>query len=538
MQDLGSKIATEDYSEVLAKYRSVFDSIELGFCILKPKFDEDDQPVDFTFLEVNSSFESHSGIKAPIGKSILEIDPSYDRTWIRNYGNVALSGEILRIHRFLASRERWFEVYAFRTGDPEERIVAALFKDITEQKKIEDSLKLVAEADNFRVTLSDAIRPLTTPDEIEAKACEVIGRHLGANRVHYSEVVGDEVVISQAYLDGLRVSSGRHALADYPSILRKNLAGKTFFTNDHLCDPQFDDAEHLLLANFPIQAFAVVPLLKDGNLIAQFSVHFCRPHIWTPHQLSLVQETVERTWLALERARAEEALREADRRKDQFLATLAHELRNPLAPLRTGLQLMQLQKDDVKELTKTRIVMERQVNHMVRLIDDLLDVSRISRGKVSLNVEQVDLGEVVRHAIEISLPQLEANEQTLEIQIAEKPITLTADPTRLAQAISNLLNNAAKYSNKGAIVRLEVDQDQSDAVIRVIDQGIGIDPKDLPVIFEMFSQVGRDAARSQNGLGIGLHLVQNLITLHGGTVTASSEGLGQGTTFTIRLPLS
>jgi PAS domain S-box-containing protein len=238
-----------------------------------------------------------------------------------------------------------------------------------------------------------------------------------------------------------------------------------------------------------------------------------------------------------ERMRAEEALRQADRRKDEFLATLAHELRNPLAPIRNAVQLLRL--DGNVETTQSAIEMlDRQSTQLVRLIDDLLDISRISRGKIELRREWVDLTSVVSQALEAAR-SYEANDgHELTVELPSEPIFLNADSIRLAQVIGNLLNNAYKFTPRGGHIRLLVEREDGDALIRVQDTGIGIAPRHLPHIFEMFSQGDTSLERSRGGLGIGLSLVQRLVELHGGTVEAHSKGPGFGTELIVRLPMS
>ena len=237
-----------------------------------------------------------------------------------------------------------------------------------------------------------------------------------------------------------------------------------------------------------------------------------------------------------ERKCAEEALKHADRRKDEFLATLAHELRNPLAPIRTGLHVLNLTRDAAVAV-RTREMMERQLSHMVRLIDDLLDVSRITSGKVTLRKEQVLLRTVAETAVEASRPVIVAAGHALKLALPEEPVWLAADPTRLAQVMTNLLTNAAKYTPEGGCIELSASREGGEVIVRVTDTGLGIPPGMLAEVFEMFTQVNRTLERCQGGLGIGLALVKRLVEFHGGTITAESPGLGQGSTFTVRLPL-
>jgi len=243
-----------------------------------------------------------------------------------------------------------------------------------------------------------------------------------------------------------------------------------------------------------------------------------------------------------QRRHMEQALRDADRRKDEFLATLAHELRNPLAPIRNTLQLLHLMPDANETVRSGVAMMNRQVDQLVRLIDDLLDVSRISRGKIQLRLEPIELGDVVRQAAEATRPLYEGGGRALTISLPQAPLYLQGDTTRLIQVVSNLLNNAAKFTTVGGKVRLTVERagDESAgraALLRVVDNGIGIATDQLERIFELFTQADNSLERSHNGLGLGLTLVRQLVELHGGKVAAYSEGLGKGSEFTVHLPL-
>jgi PAS domain S-box-containing protein len=237
-----------------------------------------------------------------------------------------------------------------------------------------------------------------------------------------------------------------------------------------------------------------------------------------------------------ERRRAEEQIRDVNRRKDEFLAMLAHELRNPLAPIRNAAQLLNAHSAGRPEIEWARAVIERQTTHLARLVDGLLDVSRMVSGQITLKRKPVDLAEVVRDAVETSRPLIRLRRHHLDVQLPEQPALLEADLTRLSQVISNLLNNAAKYTDEGGRIRLDADSSNGVVTIRVRDTGLGIDPELLPHIFDLFTQAERTPDRSEGGLGIGLTLVKRIVELHGGTVEAFSEGLGSGAEFIVRLP--
>jgi PAS domain S-box-containing protein len=239
-----------------------------------------------------------------------------------------------------------------------------------------------------------------------------------------------------------------------------------------------------------------------------------------------------------ERRRAEEALHEADRRKDEFLAMVAHELRNPLAPIRNGLHLLRLAEPGGETAAQAQAMMERQLAHLIRLVDDLLEVSRISRGKIELKRGRIDLGGAVRSAVEQARPALEASRQRLDIALPAEPLVLEADFVRLAQVVANLLNNAAKYTSSGGRVELAVRREGAEALISVRDNGIGIPQELLPRVFDMFAQAGERRSHAEGGLGIGLALARRLVELHGGRVEARSEGPGRGSEFVVHLPLT
>jgi len=359
------------------RYRTLFESVDQGFCILEMIFDEDKRPVDYLFLEMNRMFESHTGLVGGTGKTAREMVPTLDSFWFETYGRVALTGEPVRFESEAPAMERWFDVYATRIGGENSRRVALLFSDITSRKESEATLRKLA---------SD--------------------------------------------------------------------------------------------------------------------------------------------------------LAEADRRKTEFLATLAHELRNPLAPIRSGLSVMRLQGDSPASVARVREMMERQVGHMVHLIDDLLDIARISGGKLELKRERADLRAVLSSAVETSLPLIESGRHQLAVDLPDTEVPVDADVNRIAQVVANLLNNAAKYTPAGGRLGLSLRVEDREAVIAVADNGIGIPPDQLASVFEMFSQVGQHTDRSQGGLGIGLSLVRRLVNMHGGEVGASSAGAGAGSTFTVRLPLA
>lgn len=255
------------------------------------------------------------------------------------------------------------------------------------------------------------------------------------------------------------------------------------------------------------------------------------------HQRAQVELLRPRCREVAQRLPADESLREVDRRKDEFLAILAHELRNPLAPIKSAARLLQQPGVDDATVACSGEVIERQVEHLTRLVDDLLDISRIRRGTIEIHKEPLVLGEVVTQAVEISTPLIEARRHALGVELPADPLRVAGDRLRLAQVLTNLLNNAAKFTEPGGRIDLKVVRAHDQVAIRVQDSGIGIAPALLPRVFDLFVQADHSWDRSKGGLGVGLTLAQRIVTLHGGTIAVTSAGTGQGCEVCIHLPL-
>jgi signal transduction histidine kinase/FixJ family two-component response regulator len=318
------------------------------------------------------------------------------------------------------------------------------------------------------------------------------------------------------------------AISGTVALLRKPIAA-TFIQ-------QSDDPKAKLVKSLGIRACACNPLSTEDGLLGTLSFASRSRDEFDADELDFLQTICRYVTAAYERLRLIGKLRDSDRRKDEFLATLGHELRNPLAPIRNGLQILRLAGVSGELADDARNMMERQVAQMVRLIDDLLDLSRISRGKIELKKERIALADVVQHAVETSRPLIEQEGHELTVEIPSTPIFVEADLTRLAQVFSNLLNNAAKYTEPGGRIRLSVRKRGGELQVSVRDNGIGIPAQMLPRVFDMFTQINRSLERSQGGLGIGLSIVKSLVEMHGGSIEAKSGGHGLGSEFIVRLP--
>ena len=555
--------------------------------------------------------------------------------------------------------ERWFGT---STDIHEEKLNKIALRESEERlRALLESVQAVERRHSFQLALADRIRPLLDSGEVTAAASELLGKFIGCGRVIYGEV--DEAVaylaLKRDWTDGSLASmtGARIRLDDFGSAIVDVLrAGRNVVVDDILADPA--SAPHAA-AYLPtgIRAVLAVPLMKDGRLRAVLSLHHAEARHWTPDEIAMAEDMVDRTWFAVESARvqaelraerdqsrhifdsmtegfalldsdwtilqineigaklshrtraelfgrtlwsampdlaggpveelyrrvqssrrpdnleyfqalpdgavawldirayalpegrlavffrdiserksAEEQLRTADRRKDEFLAMLAHELRNPLAPIGAAAHLLRMGKMDEDRVRQTSQIIGRQVDHMSHLINDLLDVSRVTRGLVELDNAPVDIRHVVLDAIEQVAPLVQARGHHLIPHIPAESIIVMGDKKRLVQVVTNILNNAAKYTNEGGTITLRSEVSAGQVRIDVVDNGIGMTPDLAAHAFDLFSQAERSSDRSAGGLGLGLALVKSLVELHGGSVTCESAGLGQGSRFSIFLP--
>jgi PAS domain S-box-containing protein len=410
-------------------------------------------------------------------------------------------------------------------------------RDVSEQRAAEESLQRQTTRLRLLWEAAGVLLTAENPDSMLRALLAKIGAHLGVD-TYFNFTVNDagddlqlascvgippEVAQTIRYLDFGQAVCGTVALQRRPIVA-------TYIQ-------QSDDPRVQLVKSFGLRAYACNPLLVGDRLLGTLSFATRSKDEFDADELAFMETLCHYVTVAYERLRLVNELKEADRRKDEFLATLAHELRNPLAPVRSAVQVLRLKGPDQPELRWSRDVIERQVEHLTRLIDDLMDISRITRNKLELRKERVDLTQAIKGAIESSRFVIEQCGHELIVDLPSEPIYLQGDLVRLAQVFLNLLNNAAKYTERGGRIWISAVRQGEEGVVRVKDTGIGIPPKKLKHLFEMFFQVDRTLERSQGGLGIGLSLVRRLVELHGGTVDARSEGLGKGSEFMVRLPV-
>lgn len=549
--DISEQVAAlEALAESEARYRRLFDSIDEGFCVIDVIFDERGTPVDYRFAEINPAFEKHTGLRDALGKRMRELVPLHEDHWMDAYGKVALTGEPTRFMneaRYLGGR--WFDVYAFRIGGAESRRVAVLFSDVTARQHAEQVLRASAERHAFLVALGDALRPLADPERVKAEALRVLREHLGASRALYADIAPDgttfEIRTEQRAPD-VASAIGSYRFDDFGVELSRRLGGGgTLVGSDTGRGPDLTTTHRAAYGAIDVAAYIAVPLVKAGRLVAFLAVHQIEARAWSEDEVDLVQEVTERTWSAVERARAEAALRaandelrRADRQKDEFLAMLAHELRNPLAAIANIVPVLARSPANDEAFDRKMAILNRQTHALSALVDDLLDVSRITRGRIELRLQRVDLAEVVSRAVDSMREAAADARQELRAELPQGSVPVEGDPVRLEQIVVNLLTNATRYTPVGGRITVSLRTHGTTAELLVEDTGIGLAPDALERIFGMFAQAASSSRESQGGLGIGLTIVRSLVELHGGTVTAGSAGLGQGAEFSVSLPLA
>jgi PAS domain S-box-containing protein len=461
---------------------------------------------NMNYLAASSRWIRDHRFREPVlGRSHYDVLPDIPKRW-KDVHRRALAGEVIAKDEDRFDRAdgtvQWlnWEVRPWHKACGEVGGIVISLEEISERKRAEEALRKSEE--RFRAIFENA---------------------------------GSGIAIASC--DG-RVREINPAFCKILGYTREELVGVVAFDFVHPDDRAkiFQEFQQLRMGEVSALEFEHRYVRKDGEAI------------WVRKSASLMRDDAGRLEdiLALvtditERRRMEQVLRDADRRKDEFVATLAHELRNPLAPIRNAVYILQRSdSDDPAGRTQARSLfpmMERQVDHLVRLVDDLLEVSRITSGKIELQKERCDLNAVLRHAVDTSQPNIQRGGHRLTVELPSSPLPLDADPVRLAQVFANLLNNAAKYTEDGGHIWLKAECSGAQVIISVRDNGIGILPEMLPRVFDLFSQSDHGSRRSQGGLGLGLALVRGLVQMHGGRVEVRSEGRDRGSEFMVSLPI-
>jgi PAS domain S-box-containing protein len=510
----------------------------------------------------------------PVKTRILYVSPGYEQVWgrtvqslydqPRSYLDAIHPADRPRVLASLARQAageataeeyrivrpdgtvRWVWDRGFPVRDDSGRVyrIAGVAEDITERRRAEYDAQFLANASaalasvvDYQNTLQKLAR-LAVPDFADWCAVDMPSEDGVLQRVAVAHV--DPARVELAHQLHRRFPPDPNASHGVYHILRTGRAELVPRITDAVLAASVQDPEYLqVLRELGLRSYIGVPLTARGKTLGVMMFIAAESgRQYDERDLALAEDLAHRAAVAVDNARLYEALRESDRRKDEFLAMLAHELRNPLAPILTGLHILRTPTVAEPARQKTVGMMERQIDYLVRLVDDLLDVSRIMRGKIELRKELVDLDILVTRAVEMARPFIDAEGHRLVVELPAEPLRIEADPVRVAQVLGNLLHNAAKYTDHGGTIQLTAHCEGCQAVVRVRDTGIGIAPEFLPRIFDMFVQADRRTKSSQGGMGIGLTLVRSLVEMHGGQVEAFSDGPGRGSEFVIRLPLA
>jgi PAS domain S-box-containing protein len=485
-----------------------------------------------------------------VGRSFWECFPHVAHMPGKEFHDLAMN-ERLSLQWETASPDfkNWADMRTYPTKDGG---LAVFFRDITEKKHAEAVLRVSRERQAILLRLSDSLRLLDNPYDIQEAAARLIGMYLGVETAFYCDVVTIDGVeyfsLENIYsVTDTHIPLGLHSI-DSPGVLaNENHEGRNIVVCDMESDPRITEERRPSLREHRLSAWISVPLIRNGKFVASFTVHQSTARTWTTEEISLIEETTARTWAEVDRVRAEAALRKseqhalglvaelenADRNKNEFINSLSHELRNPLGAIVASLSMLDI-LDQNPETIKPKQIIKRQTDQLCHLVDDLLDLTRITNNKIQLNLENFDLGGLAQSLAYDHRTLFEEKGVDFGTDISAEPLYISADPVRMSQIIGNLLNNAYKFTEKGGRTYLYTYRQDNRAVIVVKDTGVGIEPSFLPDIFKTF----RQAEQNKGGLGLGLSIVKGIVELHGGTVTAESAGLNRGSTFTVSLPLS
>jgi signal transduction histidine kinase len=447
--------------------------------------------------------------------------------------------ETVRLHKDGHNIDVALTISPIRNADGKVVGASKIARDITAVKRQAVRLRFLADASQALAVVLDV------PSTLQKVAGVAVPGFADWCAVDMLQADGSLRRVAVAHVDPAKVELARSIVPSRETpagpwyVIRTGKSSLLADIPDQLLAASLKDPKQLATARLlGLRSYVGVPLIERGKTVGTISFATAESgRRYDADDLHFAEELGHRAAIAIENARLYAQLKEADRRKDEFLAMLSHELRNPLAPIRNGLHLMGIPGVGQDKMSQAREMTERQVQHLVRLVDDLLDVSRIMRGRIELRREPVELADLIATAAETVQPVLDAQGQQLIVSQPPEPVQLWADPARLTQVIGNLLNNAAKFSERAGRVWLSAERRGDEVVVSIRDEGLGIAPEALPNVFDLFVQGDKSLERVRGGLGIGLTVVRQLVELHGGSVAARSEGAGKGSEFLVRLPI-
>ncbi|NLF45903.1 MAG: PAS domain S-box protein, partial [Syntrophomonadaceae bacterium] len=527
------------------KLRSLFNSIREGFAIVRPIYDKTGQPCDVSFIEANQVCEQLLAQTNLKGKLLSEIVKNFKKEWLLPYDQVLRTGAPQRVEERSHRRRRWFSVHVSRVAEAGIHQYALVINDITERKNKELLQSYILE-------LSQRIRWLSDGESIQDIVTKMLVKYLQVDRVSYTDYGTGVTLVNNEINDSTKIYEETSNYSVLPEEMEVLLAGEemVFPAVEGCREVPEEIISHLASKN--IMASITMPIYREEELAASLSVQHSSPRQWSPQEVWLVRKTAELSWLAIERERNKQALQESEKKanalvrelekanqdKNRFISVMSHELRNPLAAIAAGFQVMAAAQN-AEQAEKAKEIVLRQVNQLSKLVDDLLDMQRISKNKIKLGKENVHLNKLLIDVVKDMQGEFENKNIKTRVEIPAESVVIHADPVRIIQCIGNLLHNACKFSPREGMVQLYLKKEGDQAVISVQDNGTGINPQILSDLFQPFVQAGAPSGyQNEGGLGLGLSIVKNLVKMHGGTITAYSGGLGQGASFSVRLPVA
>ncbi|GAA3972717.1 PAS domain-containing protein [Allohahella marinimesophila] len=523
------------------RYRTLFESMDEVFCVVDKVQDAEQSP---NIVAANSAFYRLTGVNGLVGRRIAEAIPHLTEFWQDIFLRVSQEQDAVRFQCARSVFGRAVDVHAFSlpsSGSSEDAHVAVLLADIEDHKRVEEALREASLRDTFRIELADALRH---SDDVEMSSCRLLSEYLQVDKVIFESALPDQSAGKYICNAGGSVISDDFRPWDEVDGLPTDFEPGASVSFDDLNAAEGLEPERLAACRRAgVEAFLVAFVIVDSSPAALTVMHSRARH-WSDEERTLIKEVAERTRDAIERLQSEKAvhdreseLHEADERKNEFLAVLSHELRNPLAPIQNAIQLIEGAKPDSDAAHQAFSILKRQAAQMTRLIDDLLDITRIARGKIQIIKEKLELNELLKATMRDYKRLFEAGGIRLEFSPAEREAWILGDENRLSQSIGNLLQNCLKFTPKNGLTSVALRQEGPNAVLTVSDSGVGMSPELLARLFQPFSQGPAALDRANGGLGLGLALSRRLIELHGGSISASSEGAGTGSEFVIRLAL-